>query len=148
MFHATWNFGGVIWDQIETGLEELEASAQGKLDMISFQEPPRDQEGWDFQAKGPWHFHSFQDPECWRGVGVAYKAADWTMMRKKASPHGVWLRLKRVLQSGLYERETGGGSARLHECPPTNYSSSPLSSGLKIAMGKWASRAPKVRATT
>ena len=79
----------VVWDEIRKALEELEVAAKGTLDVVSFQKPPRGQEGWELNEVGQWHFHSFRDAECWRGLGVAYKFADWSVMRKKSSAHGV-----------------------------------------------------------
>ena len=63
--------------------------------MISFQEPPRSTAGWEFQDAGGWHFHSFREEQCWRGVGVGYRSADWVLMRKRATPKGIWVRLRR-----------------------------------------------------
>ena len=107
--HLSWNIGGVSAEQTLSGLSEIDAHAEDRMGLVSLQELPREASGWSFHELGAWHVHSYRDEEAWRGTGVGFRAGTWTLMRKRASPTGVWLRLRRVMDGA----EVWCGSAHL-----------------------------------
>ena len=52
--------------------------------------------GWHQERKEGLAIHYFQSEEAWRGVGVAFPADKWTIMRKRACGRAVWFRLRRL----------------------------------------------------
>ena len=93
--HCTWNVGGVASAQVEVGLHELQREAQSTMELISFQELPRGEVGWQFHEIGKWFVYSYREMDEWRASGVGYRSDLWTLMRKRASAKGMWLRLRR-----------------------------------------------------
>ena len=82
----------------------------------SLQEVPRVTPGWHEERKEGLAIHYFQSEEAWRGVGVAFPADKWTIMRKRACGRAVWFRLRRLcdgseLWLGSAHRSQGVASA-------------------------------------
>ena len=96
MSHLSWNVGGVLVEQIEHGLREMEKASGGTFGLISLQELPRQNVGWATHQIGPWQVVSHRDLLAWRGAAVGFRPDQWTVMRKKQSSRGVWLRLRRI----------------------------------------------------
>ena len=94
--HLSWNVGGVSLTSLESGLLELQARAEGSVDVVSLQEMARDHAGWGFHQIHKWFVYSYRDEHEWRGSAIGYRSDVFTLMRKKASPKGLWVRLRRI----------------------------------------------------
>ena len=64
--------------------------------IVAVQEIPRSSPGWHVEEKGPLTILSYQDDASRRGVGVAYRAKEWTVMRRKAKGRATWFRIRRL----------------------------------------------------
>ena len=95
VFHATWNLGGVKLAQLAEGIHEVERLAKQRLDFLSLQELPRDEEGWKFHEVGCWSVQSHRDHAAWRGSAVCYRTKDWSLLKKSFGPRGLWCKLRR-----------------------------------------------------
>ena len=83
-------------DQIPAGLGEIASGVEDRKGVLSLQELSRESEGWSLHDVDGWHVHSYRAPDEWRGSGVGFRSECWTLMRKKQSPHGVGVRLRRI----------------------------------------------------
>ncbi|CAE7504171.1 ANKRD50 [Symbiodinium sp. CCMP2456] len=90
---VSWNLGGASvtdYPRVVTDvMKKLPSNA-----LLSFQEIPRDLSGWHTTYHGSWTLIQHRGDEVWRGTGIAYNTAAWKVMRKKATPRGIWLRLR------------------------------------------------------
>ena len=64
--------------------------------LVAVQEVPRSKPGWQKDEKGDITILSYQAEEAWRGVGVAFKGREWTVMRRKAQGRMAWMRMRRL----------------------------------------------------
>ena len=95
MSHLSWNVGGAATGRIIDAVREVEHSQGQGIDVFTIQELPREPQGWHFEEVQGWHIHSYRAESTWRGTGLAFKAAHWTLMRKRSSDKGIWCRLRR-----------------------------------------------------
>ena len=70
--------------------------ARGSLEVVSLQEMARGEPGWHVHHEQAWTIYSHREVDSWRGSAVGYRSDLWTLMKKKQSPKGVWVRLKRI----------------------------------------------------
>ena len=74
-------------------LSALEAEGTSPS-LIGLQEICRGSAGWNTTKLGKYTVVSYRDEEAWRGVGILYDSKQWSVMRKKCSPHGIWCRMR------------------------------------------------------
>ena len=82
--------------QVETGLAELQRKIRHRLEILSLQEWARGDPGWSVHHLGKWTIYSHRDAEEWRGSAIGFRSDLWTLMRKKHSSKGLWLRLRHI----------------------------------------------------
>ena len=63
---------------------------------MALQEAPRGDIGWTTTQSGKWQIVGYQNAVDWRGCGIAYDPDVWAIIRKIPSPHGCWLRLRKI----------------------------------------------------
>ena len=91
-----WNLGGAAFDLLPTSLMDLQDQHAVCLTAFALQQVKRGEIGWSSEQAGKWSVVSYQNAVEWRGAGVAYDPTVWAVIKKKASPHGCWIRLRKV----------------------------------------------------
>ena len=92
----SWNVGGAALSDVPRALKEVVGSDCDD-DIVCLQEVARGPEGWQQQNVDGWYVVSHRKPENWRATGLMLRATKWTVMRRKGSDKGCWLRLRHVL---------------------------------------------------
>ena len=83
-------------ERVEAGLLDLQRATEGPLEIISLQELARDEQGWGCHQMGRWTVYSYRDSDEWRSSGIGFRSDLWTLMRKRQSGKGLWVRLRRI----------------------------------------------------
>ena len=91
-----WNIGGSKLDLLHTSLKHLQQDHDTGMSAVALQEVPRGEIGWSTAQAGKWEVLSYQNAVDWRGTGVAFLPDEWAVLRKIPSPHGCWVRLRKV----------------------------------------------------
>ena len=103
-----WNLGGAPLEDLQGAVIES-ASGNDKERVVLLQECPRRASGWVSQLVHGWRVVQHRAADQWRGTGVCFHPGVWTVVSKKSSKRGLWVKLKH-LASGL---EVWMGSAHL-----------------------------------
>ena len=96
VMHASWNLGGVKLSSLPKGIAEIERKSGFVLNLLSVQEVPRAEKGWDCIREGAWVIHSHRESDTWRGAGICFRADAWSLAEKRAASRGVWCRVRRT----------------------------------------------------
>ena len=90
-----WNVGGAKSLKIQSYLDSLRECDDASIVLI--QEYPKGTPGWSkTQEHGAFSVVTYQPQHGYRGTGIAFKNAKWTLLKKKATEHGTWYLLQHV----------------------------------------------------
>ena len=86
---GTWNLGGAATDRIFANLA-LAPGCAGPVgaELWTLQEIARGPPEWHAEEKEGWRIVSHRPVDAWRGTGITYRPAHWTLMRGKATSIG------------------------------------------------------------
>ncbi|CAE7292934.1 pol [Symbiodinium necroappetens] len=97
----SWNAGGAAENNYAKTISDLVEGIPGDA-LIVIQEVARQEPGWQRQTHDAWQSLLFRDPDAWRGVGLIFKPAQWSVMRRKTTERGAWFRVRHVSGSELW----------------------------------------------
>ena len=96
---GSWNTGGVNLDSLDLLVSSLRAIGEQHdafPTVVALQEVSRGDVGWTVRKDKKWQLVSHQSSSCWRGTGLLFDSSVWVILRRKATEHGVWFRLRHL----------------------------------------------------